>query len=132
VAERGVRSPLQEVGLTKREVRALARDLGVPNWDKPASPCLASRIPYGTSVTTEALVRIERTETMLRGLGLKRLRVRHHDQVARIEVDPDEFGLVLAQRDQIVAGFKQAGYAYVTLDLSGFRSGSLNDVLAAS
>ena len=132
VAEQGVRSPLQEVGLTKREVRALARELGVPNWDKPASPCLASRVPYGTAVTTEALERIERAEMMLRRLGLKRLRVRHHDQVARIEVEPDGFGLVLERREQIVAGFKQAGYAYVTLDLSGFRSGSLNEVLAAT
>jgi uncharacterized protein len=132
VAERGVRSPLQEVGLTKAQVRVLSQELGLPTWDKPASPCLASRIPYGTTVTLEALGRIEQAETMLRRLGLRQLRVRHHGQVARIEVDPSDFGLILERREQIVAGFKQAGYAYVTLDLAGFRSGSLNEMLAAS
>jgi uncharacterized protein len=130
VAEQGVHSPLQEAGLSKAEVRALGREMGVPNWDKPASPCLASRIPYGTAVTPEALGRIEQTEMILRRLGLRRLRVRHHDQVARIEVDPDDFALILEQRERIVAGFRQIGYAYVALDLAGFRSGSLNEVLA--
>jgi uncharacterized protein len=129
VAEQGVRSPLQEVGLTKAEIRALSREMGLPTWDKPASPCLSSRIPYGTAVTPEALARIERAETVLRSLGLGNLRVRHHDQVARIEVEPDDFGAILEQREQIVAGFKQAGYAYVALDLAGFRSGSLNEML---
>jgi uncharacterized protein len=132
VAEQGVRSPLQEVGLSKAQVRALSQELGLPTWDKPASPCLASRIPYGTAVTPEALGRIEQAEMMLRRLGLTRLRVRHHDQVARIEVGPDDFSLILEQREQVVAGFKQAGYAYVTLDLGGFRSGSLNEILMAT
>jgi uncharacterized protein len=129
VAEQGVRSPLQEVGLAKAEIRTLSREMGLPTWDKPASPCLSSRIPYGTTVIPEALTRIERAEMVLRCLGLRHLRVRHHDQVARIEVEPDDFGTILEQREHIVAGFKQAGYAYVTLDLAGFRSGSLNEVL---
>lgn len=129
VAEQGVRSPLQEVGLTKMEIRALSCEIGLPTWDKPAMPCLSSRIPYGTPVTPQALARIERAETILRRLGFRNLRVRHHDQVARIEVDPTDFGPILEQREQILAGLKQAGYAYVALDLAGFRSGSLNEVL---
>jgi len=129
VAEQGVRSPLREAALSKAEVRALSREMGLPTWDKPASPCLASRIPYGAAVTPEALERIEQAEMVLRRLGLRQLRVRHHDQVARIEVDPGDFALILQRREEIVAGFKQAGYAYVTLDLAGFRSGSLNEAL---
>jgi len=129
VAEQGVRSPLREVGLTKAEIRALSREMGLPTWDKPATPCLSSRIPYGTPVTAEALRRIEEAEAVLRRLGLRRLRVRHHERVARIEVDPDQFPVVLAQRQQIVGEFRQIGYTYVTLDLAGFRSGSLNEVL---
>ena len=131
VAEQGVRSPLQEVGLTKVEIRTLSQELGLPTWDKPASPCLSSRIPYGTAVTSEALARIEQAEVILRRLGLRNLRVRHHDQVARIEVDPADFGAILKQRERIVVGFREAGYAYVTLDLAGFRSGSLNEVILA-
>ncbi len=129
VAEYEVRSPLREVGLSKAEIRALSRDMGLSTWDKPASPCLASRIPYGTAVTPEALARVEQAEAILRRLGLRQLRVRHHDQVARIEVEPDDFGVILEQREHIIAEFKQAGYAYVTLDLAGFRSGSANEVL---
>lgn len=129
VAEQGVRSLLQEVGLTKPEIRILSREFGLPTWDKPASPCLSSRIPYGTVVTPEALGRIERAEMILRHLGLHNLRVRHHDRVARIEVEPGDFPLILKRRQQIVNEFKQAGYAYVTLDLAGFRSGSLNEVI---
>jgi uncharacterized protein len=128
-AEQGVRSPLQEVGLSKAEVRALGRELGLPNWDKPASACLASRIPYGTPITLESLRRVGRAEAALRGLGTGQLRVRDHGQVARIEVEPGDFSLILEQREGIVAELKQLGYAYVTLDLVGFRSGSLNEVL---
>lgn len=126
VAERGVRSPLLEVGLTKAEIRVLSREMGLPTWDKPASPCLASRIPYGVPVTEETLRRIERAEAVLCRLGLQRLRVRHHESLARIEVDPEGFPLVLAQRERIVEEFKQIGYRYIALDLAGFRSGSLN------
>ncbi len=131
-AELGVRSPLQEVGLTKAEIRQLARGLGLPNWDKPAAACLSSRIPYGTRVTPEALAQIEAAETYLRGLAFRQLRVRHHGQVARLEIDPGEFGRALQLREEIVARLKAIGFAYVALDLSGFRSGSMNEVVLES
>jgi uncharacterized protein len=130
--ERGVRSPLQEVGLTKTEIRELARDLGLPNWDKPAAACLSSRIPYGTNITLQLLSQVEQAELALKRLGFEQMRVRHHDQIARIEVPPAEFESVLAQREQIVDKIKAVGYAYVTLDLAGFRSGSLNEVLVST
>jgi len=124
-----VRSPLLEAGFTKDEIRQLARKLGLQNWNKPAAACLSSRIPYGTVITLEALSQVERAEVLLRGLGLRQLRVRHHGQVARIEAEPDDFQILLNHRDQIVTGLKTIGYAYVALDLSGFRSGSMNDVI---
>jgi len=130
--ERGVRSPLQEVGLTKDEIRALARDLGLPNWDKPAAACLSSRIPYGTTITLQMLSQVEQAERVLKQLGFQQMRVRHHDQIARIEVPPEEFAPLLAQREQIVDKLKAMGYVYVTLDLTGFRSGSLNEVLVST
>lgn len=126
--EWGVRSPLQEAGLTKREIRELARQMGLPNWDKPSAACLASRVPYGTHITSELLGRIEQAELVLRRLGLRQLRVRHHGSLARIEVQPGDFGQVLDHRDEIVEQIKQIGYVYVTLDLAGFRSGSMNEV----
>ncbi len=128
--ERGVRSPLFEAGLTKADIRRLARYLGLRNWNKPAMACLSSRVAYGTPITPAILAQIDRAEGILRALGLGQLRVRHHDTLARIEVLPDEIALVLAHREQIVAGLKAAGYTYVTLDLQGFRSGSGNEVLA--
>jgi len=127
--ERGVRSPLQEVGLTKAEVRALARQLGLPNWDKPSAACLASRIPYGTPITVQRLSQVEQAELALRRLGLRQVRVRHHGPVARIEVAPDDFDTVLAHRERIVDALTAQGYAYVALDLAGFRSGSMNEVM---
>lgn len=130
--ERGVRSPLQEVGLTKADIRELARDLGLPNWDKPAAACLASRIPYGTSITLQALSQVEQAELVLRRMGFHQLRVRHHDTIARIEVEPDDFELVLSRREQIVEQLKSLGYNYVALDLAGFRSGSMNEVIASN
>lgn len=127
--ERGVRSPLQEAGLTKAEIRNLARALGLPNWDKPAAACLSSRIPYGTPITLENLSQVERAELALRQMGFRQLRVRHHEQIARIEVEPDEFDAVLAHRDQILEELEALGYTYVTLDLAGFRSGSMNEAI---
>ncbi len=124
--ERGVRSPLQEAGLTKAEIRALARERGLPNWDKPAAACLASRIPYGTPVTVETLAQIERGEAYLRGLGFRQVRVRHHGAVARLEVEAGDLARAVECREEIVAALREAGFTYVTLDLAGFRSGSMN------
>jgi len=121
--ELGIRSPLQEAGITKAEVRALARDLGLPAWDKPSAACLSSRIPTGTPITADALGQVERAEGALRELGLRKLRVRHHGTVARIEVDLAAFAAVLAQRSDVVAALRAAGFDHATLDLAGFRSG---------
>ena len=130
----GVRSPLAEAGFTKVDVRALAKRLGVPTWDKPAMACLASRIPYGSEVTPEKLLQIAGAELELRKLGLRELRVRHHDRVARVELGAAELAAALDEplRSQIVAAVKSAGFAYVAVDLEGFRSGSMNEVLPLS
>ena len=127
--EHGVRSPLIEAGLTKDEIRALSLQRGLPTWDKPAMACLSSRIPYGTQVTVEALERVGAAEAFLRSLGLRQLRVRHHDDVARIEVEAEDMPALLAQRAEVVEQLKALGYKYVALDLAGFRSGSMNEVL---
>jgi pyridinium-3,5-biscarboxylic acid mononucleotide sulfurtransferase len=129
--EAGIRSPLLEVGLTKAEIRQLSRGKGIPVWDRPASPCLASRIPYGTPVTPEILNRIARGETYLHNLGLRQLRLRHHGDIARIELDPQDMAVILKEevRVGIVNYLKNLGYKYVTLDLTGYRIGSLNEVL---
>ncbi len=124
--QHGVRSPLLEAGLTKEDIRTLSQERGLPTWDKPAMACLSSRIPYGTPVTLEALGRIEEAEEYLRSLGLRQLRVRHHDDVARIETDEDGLRLLVDRRADVVEKLKALGYLYVTLDLAGFRSGSLN------
>jgi len=127
--QHGVRSPLVEAGLTKDDIRALSRERGLPTWDKPAMACLSSRIPYGTPVTVEALGRIGDAETYLRSLGLRQLRVRHHEDVARIETDEAGLELLIARRAEVVERLKALGYLYVTLDLAGYRSGSLNTAL---
>jgi uncharacterized protein len=127
--EHGIRSPLQEVGLTKAEIREMSRELGLPNWDKPAAACLSSRIPYGTLISIEILGQVEQAENALRSLGFHELRVRHHDQVARIEVPAEDFLAVIEQSEDIVTAIKATGYSYVSLDLAGFRSGSMNEVL---
>lgn len=126
--ESGVRSPLIKAELTKEEVRHLSREKGLPTWNKPASPCLASRIPYGTPVTLETLQLIAEGERFLHGLGLGQLRLRHHGDIARLEVDEQEMGILLKDdiRRKIVEQFKSLGYKYVTLDLTGYRTGSLN------
>ena len=130
--EHGVRSPLVEAGLAKDDIRALSRRLGLPTWGKPAMACLASRIPYGTPVTVEALNRIAQAEEFIRSLGVRQLRVRHHDSVARIETD--EAGMALltpeANRRAVVDRLRGLGYRYVTLDLEGYKRGSLNQMLS--
>jgi uncharacterized protein len=130
-AERGVQSPLADLGFTKGDVRAAAAHYGIASRDKPASPCLASRIPYGTEITREVLHMVEEAEALLRGLGFREMRVRHHEHTARIEVPIAEIGRFAdpALRAQVVAGLKALGYRRITLDLEGFRSGSLNEDL---
>ncbi len=123
---RGVRFPLLEAGLGKGDIRAAARGLGLPNWDKPSFACLSSRIPHGTPVTPEALRRIGAAESALKRLGFRQVRVRHHGDVARIEVEPGDMERLLARRDAVVAGVRAAGYAFVALDLEGYTTGSLN------
>jgi uncharacterized protein len=130
--EHGVRSPLQEASLTKADIRQLARRYGLPNWDKPAAACLSSRIPYGNLITLEALSQVEQAELALRKMGFRQLRVRHHGQVARIEVELENFQQVLAQREEVVAALKGLGFTYVTLDLAGFRSGSMNEAIKSN
>ena len=124
--EHATASPLAEAGLGKEAVRAIAKHLGLRVWAKPAAPCLSSRIPYGTPVTPEALDRIDRAEQVLRGLGFTGGRVRHHGDLARVEVPPAELEYAFAQRAAIAAGLKAAGSLFVALDLEGYRMGSLN------
>jgi uncharacterized protein len=127
--EFGVRSPLDEAGLTKADIRALSKAAGLPTWDEPASACLSSRIPYASEVTAEKLQMIERAEQTLRALGFRVCRVRHHDTVARIELGVDELPRALEPeiRDALVTGLRAVGYQYVTIDLRGYRLGSLNE-----
>jgi uncharacterized protein len=126
-----VRSPLLEAGFTKADVRAVAQSLGMDVWDKPAAACLSSRIPYGTSVTPERLARIAGFEAELRALGFRRVRVRFHEQIARLELDPSDFPKMVEPeiRNAVTAAGKRHGFAYVTLDLEGYRQGSHNEVL---
>ena len=120
-----------EAGLTKDDIRALSRLRGLPTWDKPAQPCLSSRIPYGMPESVEALGRIARAEACLKELGLREFRVRHHDTIARLEVGPDDMALLVEPevRERLVSDLRALGYLYVTLDLAGFRTGSLNAAL---
>jgi uncharacterized protein len=130
-AEHGVRSPLKEAELTKAEIRTLSKEAGLPTWDKPAMPCLSSRIPYGMFVSPEKLAMIDRSEAYLRSLGFRDLRVRHHGEVARIELPPGDFPRLLEgdTAADISKALKGYGFKFVTLDLQGFRSGSLNEGL---
>lgn len=131
-AEVGVRSPLSDAGLTKEEIRKLSRMLDLPTWNKPATPCLASRFPYGNKITPEALAKVYQAEQYIRQFGIKELRVRNHPDVARIEINPGEFPVIMNDdvRQKIVGYLKSLGFRYVTLDLQGFRSGSGNEVLS--
>ena len=133
-SQHAVRSPLIEAGLSKSEVRELSRRVELPTWDKPASPCLSSRIAYGTTVTIERLSKVDRGEEILREFGFREFRVRHHDQLVRIEIAPAEMDRVLRKVliAELAQRFRELGFKYVTLDLEGFRSGSMNEVLSLS
>jgi uncharacterized protein len=123
---RGVRFPLLEAGLGKPEIRAAARELGLPNWNKPSFACLSSRIPHGTPVTAQALRQIEGAEAALKALGFAQVRVRHHGDVARIEVDGAQINRLITERDRVVDAVRAAGYKFVSADLEGYSTGSLN------
>jgi uncharacterized protein len=129
--ERGVRSPLIEAGLSKADIRLLSRRVGLPTWDRPASPCLSSRIAYGTPVTIERLSTVDRGESIMRGMGFREFRVRHHDELVRLEIAPEEFpkALNVETAAELARRFRELGFRYVTLDLHGFRSGSMNEIL---
>jgi uncharacterized protein len=131
-AGRGARFPLVSAGLTKQDVRAVSRRLGLRTWDKPAAACLASRLPYGTPVTLGTLRTVTAAESALRALGFGQLRVRHYGDLARLELHGDDLVTALQRRHEVVAAVKAAGYRYVTLDLEGFRSGNLNLALAGA
>jgi uncharacterized protein len=129
--EKNVRSPLVEAGLTKNEIRVLSKKHNLPTWDKPASPCLSSRIAYGVPVTIERLSKVERGEAVLRKLGFREFRVRVHDELVRLEIAPGELAkaLNIETAEHLANEFKKIGFRYVTLDLEGFRSGAMNEVL---
>lgn len=130
----GVRHPLVEAGMSKDDIRRYSRELALPTWDKPSSPCLSSRFPYGTAIDLEKLKKIGSCEMFLKGLGFREFRVRYHGELARIEVNPEEFDKLFDRtlRDAIVKRFKDMGFKFVSLDLQGFRSGSLNEGLKAT
>ncbi len=131
VRELGIRSPLKEALMRKADVRVLSKELGLDTWDKPSFACLASRFPYGEKITPEELAMVSEAEDFLFGLGFKQVRVRHYQRLARIEIFQEEMPLLLelGMRQRIVSRLKEIGYTYVTLDLQGFRSGSMNEVL---
>ena len=133
-AERNVRSPLVEVGISKSDVRALSRRAGLPTWDRPASPCLSSRIAYGTPVTIERLSAVDRGEVIMRELGFREFRVRHHDELVRLEIAPAELERALRREivDELARRFRALGFRYVTLDLHGYRTGAMNEVLRSN
>ncbi|MBO6137058.1 MAG: ATP-dependent sacrificial sulfur transferase LarE [Lachnospiraceae bacterium] len=132
VAELGIKSPLREAGLYKEEIRLLSKELGLPTWDKPSYACLASRFVYGEQITKEKLSMVDRAEELLINMGFKQVRVRIHDKIARIEVTKDDFGRFADDelRDRIYGELKGYGFSYVTLDLKGYRTGSMNETLS--
>lgn len=131
IKELGVRSPLLEAGFTKADIRAASRRAGLPTAEKPSYACLASRFPYGERITPEGLAKVDAAEAALREMGFARVRVRHHGDVARIEFDPREMPAAFAARAKIVEALRRAGFKYVALDLEGYRTGSMNEVLPA-
>jgi uncharacterized protein len=128
----GVKSPLLESGLNKKEIRALSKKLKLPTWNKPALACLSSRIPYGEKITLKKLNRIEKAESFLKSMGFNQLRVRDHNDIARIELEPEEFKKLAVKnlRKKIYDKFRGLGFTYITLDLLGYRTGSMNEVLS--
>lgn len=130
-AQLGVRSPLREVGFTKKEIREASRRMGLPTWNKPSYACLSSRIPYGTRIESDILRRLNEAERFIKALGFGQLRVRHHGEIARIEVDPEEITRLAspAIRQRVMEKLQELGYLYITLDLNGYRMGSMNAVL---
>lgn len=130
VSEKGVLSPLKESGLTKREIRELSQMLALPTHDKPSFACLASRVPYGTTITKDILKQIELSEEFLQGLGLRQVRVRYHGEVARIELEDKDIATVMQYRDEIYEELRAVGFTYIALDLKGYRTGSLNEANA--
>lgn len=130
-AELGIRSPLREVGLSKAEIREISHRMGLPTWDKPATTCLATRIEYGIRIDPEILTRIDKAEQFLKNMGFNQVRVRHHGSIARIEVDPESIARLTDHeiRDSIVQMFEELGYSYTTLDMHGYRAGSMNAVI---
>jgi len=129
--ELGVRSPLKKVGLVKEEIRQLSKYVDLPTWNKPSLACLSSRFPYFTEIEPESLKQVAQAEEFLKGLGFNQVRVRHHGQIARIEIEPQEFSKIVekATKEKIINAFKKFGFIYIALDLAGFRSGSMNEPL---
>ena len=129
--ELGIVSPLKDAGLTKKEIRELSKELGLPTWDIPSAACLSSRIPYGEKITAEKLRMIDKGEDFIKSLGISQVRVRAHgDNLARIEVSPTDFGLLLDNREAVYSKLKDIGFAYITMDMIGYRTGSMNEVLS--
>ena len=124
-----IKSPLADVKLTKKEIRNLSQTMKLDTWDKPSFACLASRFPYSTKITKSRLKMVGKAEDYIRGLGIKQFRVRYHDEIARIEVLKDDFQIVISHSDNITEEFKEIGFKYVTMDIEGYRTGSLNEVL---
>jgi pyridinium-3,5-biscarboxylic acid mononucleotide sulfurtransferase len=128
----GVRSPLKEAGFTKDEIRQASKEMGLPTWDKPSFACLSSRIPYGVRIEMDILTRLDKAEQFLKSLGFKQVRVRHHGDIARIEVEPEDIERLVSQelRKKVVVMFEKLGYTYTTIDMKGYRTGSMNAVLS--
>lgn len=131
IEELGVKSPLRHAELTKDDIRVLSRELGLPTWEKQSFACLSSRFPYGQSITPEKLKMVDEAEQLLLDLGFRQVRVRHHDTLARIEIDGSQFSKIMEEdiRDRIYSRFREIGFTYVSLDLAGYRTGSMNETL---
>ena len=132
IAELGIHSPLKEAGLSKKEIRLLSKEMGLSTWDKPSMACLATRFEYGELITAEKLFMVETAERRLHDLGFRQVRVRCHGKIARIEVEPSDFGQILSLREQVERELRNLGFLYITLDLAGYKSGSMDKALGES